>query len=160
MIGRASIFFILFPLFLFAAAAYPGEVLEKYSVIKGSDFTAYNTRLVDGILSFERSDGAPSNCRAAFFMRNVTKLPLSFEDAKYSIVKKDGVVYALEFEKVYNNTGIRNSQILNPFQNISIRCQSPVFPDAETKEVCVQLKDGRKIVFLPTEEVEKLYPDE
>ena len=142
------------------APAYAEEAPEKYSVIKGFDFTAYNTRLVDGLLSFEQSDAAPARCRAAFFMRNVTKVPLSFEDARYYMMKKDGVVYALEFEKVYNNTGIRNSKILNPFQNISIRCQSPVFPDGETKEVYVQLKDGRKIVFLPTEEVEKMYSPE
>ena len=91
-------------------------------------------------------DGAEP--KAIFLIKNISKEPVTFADAKYYLVKKDGSKFLLEFKKIENSDIAQETYIINPAQKVKILCQRlDNAAIGDLKGSYILLKNGRKIYF-------------
>lgn len=125
------------------------NIRYELETIEGSEFYTYTDMPVKGMLEFTETISRPfDEYWVEIRLKNKSERPLDLRGAGYIARTDRNTFHRLEFEEVQILPEGKNPLVLRQESLAMIRCHSSV-KNAGVKEIYIQLKDGRKIHFVP-----------
>ena len=142
--------FILFLVVFVGSALIRGKQPQEAKTPSGSkykivsvEFTLTSDDELAGKATFDNEGH-----KATFVVKNISKEPINFKDAKYYAVKKDNSKFLLQYQGIENPDFQEASFIINPLQMVRISCARPNSLEIiDILGAFILLENGRKIYF-------------
>lgn len=120
-------------------------------------FVTYDNKIVEGWAEFYEVSNS-DNEMLRFVLKNNSRRPIDFKEAKFFAVNWVFDIFGLGFDKIEYNSGIKESSVLQPGEQIVLSCRSNLRGILSIKGIEeVLIKIGSKKIYFVYQVKQKEY---